>query len=397
MIKQMFKLVWNRKRVNFLVTVEIFFSFLVLFAVVFFTVYYADNYSQPLGFSYENVWNVSIDVKQRSDDYHSAAQVETTRQLLLAVKEFPEVEAVAGAHTAPYTLGASTSAYELNGRRIRFQVNEVTDDLKDVMGLSLVSGRWFGREDDGASFDPVVINRRLAREAFGTEDAVGRALSPPDARRESRVIGVITDFRKNGEFEGLYNYAFERKDLNDVKQRPPRNLLIKIRPGATAEFKERLAKRLQAIAREWSFEIDPLVDMRASSLKLNLAPIIAASLVAGFLMIMVGLGLTGVLWQNVTQRTREIGLRRAKGATAGKIYAQILGELLVITSFGLLAGVAVIVQFPLLELIDFVSGKIFLYSLAISILMIYVLTLFCGLYPSRLATKVHPAQALHYE
>ncbi|HET9529390.1 MAG TPA: hypothetical protein VFQ92_03505, partial [Blastocatellia bacterium] len=102
MIKQMFKLVWNRKRVNFLVTVEIFFSFLVLFAVVVLVVLYTDNYSQPLGFRYDDVWNVTIDVKQKSDDYHSAAQVETTRQLFLAVKEFPEVEDVAGAHTAPF-------------------------------------------------------------------------------------------------------------------------------------------------------------------------------------------------------------------------------------------------------------------------------------------------------
>jgi putative ABC transport system permease protein len=397
MIKQMFKMVWNRKRVNFLITVEIFFSFLVLFAVIFLAVYYTDNYRHPLGFSYENIWNVTIDVKQASDDYHTPEQVELTRQLFLAVKEFPEVEDAAGAHTAPYTIGSSSSVYRVGDREIRYEINEVTDGFKDVMGLTLVSGRWFGREDDGANFDPVVINRRLAREAFGTEDALGKVLSPPDARRESRVIGIVTDFRKSGEFAGLYGYVFERKDLNDAKQRPPRNLLVKVRPGTTAEFEEKLIRRLQAIARDWSFEIEPLVEMRASNLKLTLAPIIAVGLIAGFLMIMVGLGLTGVLWQNVTQRTREIGLRRAKGATAGDIYAQILGELLMITSTGLLVGVAVVVQFPLLDLIGFVSGKVFLYSLAISVLLIYGLTVVCGLYPSRLATRVHPAQALHYE
>lgn len=397
MIKQMFKLVWNRKRVNFLITVEIFFSFLVLFVVVVFATYYTDNYRHPLGFGYENIWNVNIDVKQASDDYHSPEQVELTRQLFLAVKEFSEVEDAAGAHTAPYTIGSSSSVFRVGDREIRYEVNEVTDGFKDVMSLSLVSGRWFGREDDGANFDPVVINRRLAREAFGTEDALGKVLSPPDARRESRVIGIVTDFRKNGEFAGLYNYVFERKDLNDIKQRPPRNLLIKVRQGTTAEFEEKLMRRLQAIARDWSFEIEPLIEMRATGLKLSLAPIIAVGLIAGFLMIMVGLGLTGVLWQNVTQRTREIGLRRAKGATVGDIYTQILGELLMITSSGLLVGIAVVVQFPLLDLIGFVSGKVFLYSLAISVLLIYGLTIVCGLYPSRLATKVHPVQALHYE
>ena len=65
---------------------------------------------------------------------------------------------------------------------------------------------------------------------------------------------------------------------------------------------------------------------------------LAVGVVAGFLMLMVALGLTGVLWQNVTQRTREIGLRRAKGATARRIHRQILGELLVMTTLALAAG-----------------------------------------------------------
>ena len=154
--------------------------------------------------------------------------------------------------------------------------------------------------------------------------------------------------------------------------------------------------KMLAVAKNWSFEIEPLAEAREVRLKLILAPIIAACLVAVFLMIMVALGLTGVLWQNVTQRTQEIGLRRAKGATAGNIYTQILGELLVITSFGLVIGLVVIVQFPLLDLIGFISDKVYISSVLLSLLLIYLLTLVCGLYPSRLGTRVQPAEALHY-
>ena len=114
-------------------------------------------------------------------------------------------------------------------------------------------------------------------------------------------------------------------------------------------------------------------------------------------MLMVALGLTGRLWQSVTQRTKEIGLRRAKGATAKRIYKQILGELLVITTFGLLIGVLVVIQFPLLDFLGFATKQVYAYSLLISLALIYALTIICGLYPSRLATKVQPAEALHYE
>ena len=64
MIRHVFKLIWNRKRTNFLMMTEIFVSFLVLFAVVALGVYTADNWRRPLGFSIDRVWTIAIDMKQ---------------------------------------------------------------------------------------------------------------------------------------------------------------------------------------------------------------------------------------------------------------------------------------------------------------------------------------------
>lgn len=397
MLKHLFKLVWNRKRTNFLIILEIFFSFLVLFAVVTLGVFYADNYNHPLGFSYENVWNIAIDLKQASDDYWTPEQAATTQQLFLALQDFDEVEATAAALTPPFVFGGRNSVNLYEGRQIEMDVNEVTDDFKNVFDLQLKSGRWFSQEDDAMNWKPVVINQRLSQELYGAEDPVGKSFKPWGSDGDCRVIGVVTDFRKNGEYSQLQNYLFERRNLNDPQQRPPRNLLLKVRPGTTALFEEKLITKLQSIARDWSFEIQPLAAMRESHLKFYLAILIGFSIVAISLMIMVGLGLMGVLWQNVTQRTREIGLRRAKGATAGKIHTQILGELLMLTSFGLALGTLLVIQFPLLDLIGFISTKVFLLGLLASLLIIYTIATLCGLYPSFLATKVQPAEALHYE
>jgi putative ABC transport system permease protein len=114
-------------------------------------------------------------------------------------------------------------------------------------------------------------------------------------------------------------------------------------------------------------------------------------------MIMVALGLIGVLWQSVTRRTMEIGLRRAQGATAANIYLQIMGELFFIATMGLIPGILLIVQFPLLNLIGDLKISVYFYSIAISMLLIYLLTFICGLYPGWLATRIRPAEALHYE
>jgi putative ABC transport system permease protein len=398
MIKHLIKLVWNRKRINFLITIEIFISFLVLFAVMMFVVYYVDNYRHPLGFTYDNVWNVSIDVKQESDDYFTPEQLETTRQLYLAVKDMPEVEASASALSVPYEFGGSSGSEEFNGKRVEYERDEVTDGFKEVFDLNLVAGRWFNKDDDGANFQPVVLNQRLAAAIFGAEDAVGKTFGSIDRMaRESRIVGVVSDFRKGGELAAPGNFLFIRKNLNDPKDRPPRNLVLKLRPGTTAEFQVKLTDKLQSIAKAWSFEVQSIAEMRESAFRLYLTPIIVLGLIAAFLMIMVALGLTGVLWQNVTQRTKEIGLRRAKGATAARIKKQIFGELFIIASFGLLAGILVVVQFPLLDIIGFISSKVYFYSIIVSALIIYLLTMLCGLYPSWLATKVQPAEALHYE
>jgi len=408
MIKHLCKLVWNRKRINFLVTLEIFFSFLVVFAVIVFAVYYTDNYRRPLGFDYQNVWYIGVERRAGSGDKDKPQQLETSRRLLAALREFGEVESAAGVWGAPYSNGNWTSGRDdkKTGKSIHFGCNPVTDDLKDVLGLRMVSGRWFGKEDDGASYNPVVINRKLARDLFGDEDPVGKDISDPEDKKkvETRVVGLIDDFRKNGEFAELSGYVLYRNDLTfkpgargNIQGDPPRSLLIKVRPGTTAAFEEKLLARLQTEAKDWSFSIKPLVEMRASVFQEYLVPMAAFGLVAGFLLIMVGLGLTGVLWLNVTQRTKEMGLRRAKGATRRRIYKQILGELFIVTTIGLLVGTLVVVQFPLLDFMGFASPEVYTASIFISLGLIYLLTTVCGLYPSLLATRIHPAEALHYE
>ena len=396
MIKHLFKLIWNRKRTNVLTVVEIFFSFLALFAVAAFGVYYADNSRRPLGFSYDSVWVIELRYAVWTQEVPT-----TIRNLYLALQDFDEVTSAAGTSITlvPYSSSSSFYTIEYKGRKVRTQKGEGTDNLERVLDMKLIQGRWFEKGDDALKWKPVLINQRLSRELFGSEDPLGKKIET----YPWQVVGVISDFRRDGELAEPGNLVIERIYLNDPALSSskglglPNDFLIKVRPGTRAAFEEKLTAKLQAIARGWTFHVQPLSQMRASYLKLRLAPLIAAGLIVTFLIIMVGLGLMGVLWQNVTQRTKEIGLRRANGATADHIYKQILGELLVVTTFGILAGTAVIVQFPLLKLFSFLSAQVYIISLAISIALMYLLTILCGLYPARLATKVHPAEALHYE
>jgi len=416
MTRHIFKLIWHRKRANFLLITELFFSLLVLFGVGSIGVYMIENWRRPIGFSPEHLWVVNVDMRVTGNDTFTVSQVETMQRVLQAARDLPQVENVAGALLPPYFLGSSNRAYEYKGRRIEFGNNEVTDGFKDVLGLKIVQGRWFGREDDGARYLPVVINAPMAEELFPGEDPIGKNLAPehePGAEvhspsptgpvmQEQRVVGVVAAYREDGEVDGQVAQALYRKPLVDTdpskrENRPPSTLILRMRPGTTAAFEEPLVKQLQRVAREWAFEVKPMSEMRSSMITFAVAPVAAISLVAGFLMLMVAMGLTGVLWQSVTQRTKEIGLRRAKGAERVRVQRQILGELVVMTTLAVVVAAALVAQIPLLNPLYWIEPHVYVVGFMMAAGVIYALTLLCGWYPSHMATRVEPAEALRYE
>jgi putative ABC transport system permease protein len=416
MTRHLLRLIWNRKRSNFLIMVEILFAFLVLEGVMLMATYYANNQRQPLGFSIDRVWGVRIDTKEERNDDKAvkAAQMAIVHQLFNAVRDLPQVEAACGGFTTPYANASWTSDFRTGGREIDYAMNTGTDECDDVYGITLTRGRWFDRGDDGAAYTPVVVNEQFAREVFGDTEPINKIV-PKDrdleeekrraergdpAPKPMRVVGVMQDFRQHGEYAAPENYVFQRVDMSAPDASPERMIIIKVRAGTPMAFEETLAERLQSVAKDWSFGITVLTAQREDKLLSYTGPLTLLAIVAGFLLLMVGLGLTGVVWQNVTQRIREIGLRRAKGARIENIHRQILGELIVMTSLALLVGVLLLAQLPVLPLppdLLFVPGPVFVLSIVLSVLAIYALTLLCGWYPARLATKIQPAEALHYE
>jgi putative ABC transport system permease protein len=412
--RHLIKLIWNRKRQNFLLTVEMFFSFLTLFGVVLMAAHAFNNSRQPLGYEIDRVWSLSVDRKESDQD--PAVKVrhrQTYEQVLIALRELPQVEAVGAGFTGPYANANWNSGSRLaGGRQIDYGINNVTDSYAELMKIPIVEGRWFWREDDASTYTPVVINRRMARDIFGDDSAVGKVIQEepdtdgprdPAARPDiKRVIGVVEDFRQNGELSSPGNYLFYRMRLDspDPRAAIPERLYVRLAPGTAAAFEETLVKKAMAAAGTWSFEVEPLDAMRVDKLRQYTIPLMVVGTIAGFLLLMVGLGLTGVVWQSVTQRIREFGLRRAKGATIRSVRAQVLTEMVIMTSLALVAGIALIVQLPLLPLpseLRVIPAPVFVGSIIISALAIYLLTLLCGWQPSRLATRIQPAEALHYE
>jgi putative ABC transport system permease protein len=338
---------------------------------------------------------------QKSDDTFTPEQVETTARLAREVASLAPVEKVAGVMVSPLGPGDYRWGITMNGRDVRMDVNEVTESFADLLKVEVLKGRWFQPADGALSWNPVVIDEDLAKDIWGEEDPIGKRLGEKDPKSmepEDRVIGVVRDFRHHGELSGPSNFAFRYKQLGNLKHRPPRAFLVRLRPGTPAAFEEELSRRMQAVARDWSFEVTPLEQLRETSFRQRLTPLIVGGIVAFFLLLMVALGLLGVLWQNLLQRTREIGLRRAIGASRAEVHRQIILEQVLLTTLGVLLGTIVVIQLPVLDVFgSTLRPEVFTSGLILAMISMYLLTTVCALYPSALASRVPPAEALRYE
>jgi putative ABC transport system permease protein len=397
MLRHLFKLMWNKKGSHTLLIVEILASFLVLFGVTSLIVYNLNNYRQPLGFDYQNVWVVSMDRNGTPD----SVAVPLKEQIKARMRNYPQVESAAYfSFNTPYSM--NTAGGGVSNGTVNVQIDHFHTDLDMVRTLNvpIAEGRWFDRSDEAPDARTVVINQALKEALFGDEPALGKRIffggedAKPKQDEYYRIVGLVNNFKSYGEFEkprpGVFQLAKGDSRLNASK------LLLRVQPGTNANFEAQLVKDLGAITNGWATEVSYLENQRDKVKNITLVPVIIFLVVSGFLLINVALGLFGILNVSIAKRRSEIGLRRALGATGQGISRQFVGEMWVLTTFGLTIGLLFALQFPLLNVFDLAPG-VYLTAIGIATLAIFAIVTACAYYPSRQAATIQPATALHAE
>jgi putative ABC transport system permease protein len=406
-IGHLFRLTWNRRGANALLLVELFVCFLVLCAVLTATAWTARNALEPLGFEWKDTWRIRFVggiVDMESEDGEFLVML---KRILDEAGRMPEVESAALVSNVPYSGDTHSTTSWVGGRQTNILSSPITIDGLETLRLELQAGRWFEEGDAGLAYRPVVLTEGLARGWFGASDPIGRELpefnddgtpsTPEDGARRSRVIGVVADYRRDGELDATPAAYFIPANLERMNFATPTSLVVRLRPGTPASAEEGIVRRLQGVVPGWSVLVEPLALMREGRLQSRIVPLVVGGIVAFFLIAMVGLGLVGVLWQNVARRTPEFGVRRALGATGRGILLQILGEVLALTTLAVVVGAALVAQVPILGLLPDLSPVVLGVGVLAASLVLYLFVSFCGLYPGWLATRIDPARALQYE
>lgn len=416
MLRHALRLIWNRRRASRLVVIEIAAAFVVIFVLTALAVDLWTNYRRPLGFEYEDVWNVAVVDTTAGVVFDFSGQPShgaILEAIVQALGALPRTEAVEPFMAMPFMNFVWQSQFAAEGSRtIIGRVNRTTAAALEAVGTEIVQGRPFGAEDEGQSYRAALVNREFVERAFGRGvDPIGRRIDYADPNfpldripeedrverlREIRIVGVIDDFRQWGEFANSVPYVISREEPRDrVGSRI--SLLLKVTPGTDASFEETIVDTVESVAPGWTATVTTWAQLRESSHTSTLLPMKISATISAFFLALVVMGLIGVLWQDVVRRTQEIGLRRALGAKARDVRRQIQLEMLLVGAAGILVGVVIAIQIPLLQLHTRIDWAAAVPGMTLTAALILALTALGALYPSWLASRRDPADALRYE
>ena len=396
MLRHLLKLTWKRKSRNLMLSLEILLAFAVVFGIAAFALRYWQLYHEPLGFDGTDTWSVAIVAGDSKSSAIPADIYDTLRRNLNAL---PAVREVGFASYSPYTNSTWTTTYKSpqTGAEVRTNILEASDGVAAALAIPVVRGRWFSAADEGSPVVPAVMNRRLAAAMFPGQEALGREFTDKDSKRTIRVVGIVDEFRHRSPLMVPVNFIMTRFAPLTSESRV-RTIVLKVAPGTPRGFEASLNRQLKLVRNDWSYTISPLAAMRASQMRELLIPLAVLGVIATFMLAMVAFCLFGVLWQNTARRIPEIGLRRAIGARAGDIYRQIVAEQLLLSSVAIVLGLILLVQLPLTGALgQMMNWPVFLGAAGMSMVVIYLLSLLCSLYPGWRASRLSPAEALHHE
>ena len=356
-------------------------------------------------FRSDGVYTLRVQLPARR--YDGDAALGYSRQLEERVGALPGVLSVAMSSDVPLVDGYSARSTRIEDwlsdrpdDTVRAYHHAVSPGFFSTLDIDLSAGRDFSWFDNREAPRVVVVSRKMAERSWPGENPLGKRISFSGSDGPWRsVVGVVEDIRYRNLVADTVSTSDDPDVYSPLAQEPTRNLGIVIDASGTTVSLESVRAEIRAMdAAIPVYAVRAMADVLDEQLAL---PRFAASLLGlfgGVALLLAAGGLYGLLAHLVAQRSREIGIQMALGATGAQISRRIVRQGLVLPGAGILFGLAASVAFG-----RFLESRLFEVSgtdpwtLATSGLLLLAVAIVASYLPARRATRLDPVVALRQQ
>ena len=325
-----------------------------------------------------------------------------------------DVKAIANRQSSPDVVTAIPSAggraqLTFGNQNWNSSLTGTTEDFPSVRNYPLASGQFFTAGDVDASSKVAVIGQTVVTNLFSGEDPIGQVIKIN--RQSFRVIGVLAQKGSSGgsnnqddvvvvPITAAWNYLLGGRGRN-VQQIYVEATSAEATSAATTEVTEVLLDRHHiSDPTQADFQILSQQDVLNSASQTTGVLTLMLGAIAGISLVVGGIGIMNIMLVTVTERTREIGIRKAIGARRRDILMQFLIESMFLAGLG--GALGILVGFGLSRILPLAVSSLPTPIISMpSVFMAFGISvgigLFFGLYPANRAARLRPIEALRYE